>query len=81
MGWTFGKKSIVVIIYGKTFDQVCEELNWVYKLSRQKWLKSRGVSSDCGRVLQDFAATRVTNGVMAVLLSWISGKKAFTLLV
>jgi len=35
LGWTFGKKSIVVFIYGRAFDQVCEELDWVYKLSKE----------------------------------------------
>lgn len=36
LGWTFGKRSVIVILYGKTFDQVCEELNWVYKLSKDE---------------------------------------------
>ena len=35
LGWTFGKKSIIVMIYGRTFDQVCDELNWVYELSKE----------------------------------------------
>lgn len=35
LGWTCGKTSIVVFIYGRAFDQICEELDWVYKLSKQ----------------------------------------------
>ena len=35
LGWTCGKTSIVVLIYGRAFDQICEELDWVYTLSKQ----------------------------------------------
>ncbi|NNF97852.1 MAG: hypothetical protein HKM93_00595 [Desulfobacteraceae bacterium] len=33
LGWTFGKKSAIAMIYGKSFDQICEEIDWVYRLS------------------------------------------------
>ncbi len=35
LGWTCGKKSIVAFFYGRAFDQLCEELDCVYKLSKQ----------------------------------------------
>ena len=33
VGWVVGKKTILVLIYGWTFDQVCRELDWVYRIS------------------------------------------------
>jgi hypothetical protein len=33
LGWFVGKKSILVLIHGRTFDQVCRELDWVYRTS------------------------------------------------
>jgi hypothetical protein len=33
LGWVVGKKTILVLIYGRTFDQVCRELEWVYRSS------------------------------------------------
>ncbi|MDJ0780909.1 MAG: hypothetical protein QNJ22_03015 [Desulfosarcinaceae bacterium] len=33
LGWFAGKKTILVLIHGRTFDHVCRELDWVYKIS------------------------------------------------
>ena len=33
LGWVLGKKSALAIIYGRTFDQACRELDWVYRIS------------------------------------------------
>ena len=33
LGWFVGKKTILVLIHGRTFDQVCRELEWVYRIS------------------------------------------------
>ncbi len=33
LGWFAGKKTILVLIHGRTFDQVCRELDWVYRIS------------------------------------------------
>jgi hypothetical protein len=33
LGWFVGKKTILVLVYGRTFDQVCLELDWVYRIS------------------------------------------------
>jgi len=33
LGWFVGKKAILVVIHGRTFDQVCRELDWVYRIS------------------------------------------------
>jgi len=33
LGWFVGKKTILVLIHGRTFDQVCRELDWVYRIS------------------------------------------------
>jgi len=33
LGWFVGKKTILVLVYGRTFDQVCRELDWVYRIS------------------------------------------------
>ena len=33
IGWFVGKKTILVLIHGRTFDQVCRELDWVYRIS------------------------------------------------
>jgi hypothetical protein len=33
LGWFVGKKTILVFIHGRTFDQVCRELDWVYRMS------------------------------------------------
>jgi len=33
LGWYVGKKTILVLIHGRTFDQVCRELDWVYRIS------------------------------------------------
>ncbi len=33
LGWFVGKKTILVLIHGRTFDQVCRELDWVYRMS------------------------------------------------
>ena len=33
VGWVLGKKSALTIIYGRTFDQACRELDWVYRNS------------------------------------------------
>jgi hypothetical protein len=33
LGWFVGKKTILVLIHGRTFDQVCRELDWVYGMS------------------------------------------------
>ena len=35
IGWILGKKSALALIYGRSFDQVCEELDLVYKLSQK----------------------------------------------
>jgi hypothetical protein len=35
LGWTFGRRSIAVFMYGRAFDQLSEEIDWVYKLSKQ----------------------------------------------
>jgi hypothetical protein len=34
VGWLTAKKSSIVYIYGKTFDQACKELEMVYNQSR-----------------------------------------------
>jgi hypothetical protein len=34
IGWILGKKSALALIYGRSFDQVCEELDLVYRLSK-----------------------------------------------
>ncbi len=33
LGWFAGKKTILVLIHGRTFDHVCRELDWVYRIS------------------------------------------------
>ena len=33
VGWVLGKKSVLTLIYGRTFDQACRELDWVYRAS------------------------------------------------
>ncbi|WP_419659661.1 hypothetical protein [Desulfosarcina variabilis] len=33
VGWVLGKKSAIALIYGRTFDQACRELDWVYRNS------------------------------------------------
>ena len=33
LGWFVGKKTILVLIHGRAFDQVCRELDWVYRIS------------------------------------------------
>ena len=33
LGWVLGKKSALAMIYGRTFDQACRELYWVYRIS------------------------------------------------
>ena len=33
LGWVLGKKSALVLIFGRTFDQACRELEWVYRIS------------------------------------------------
>ncbi|MDJ0887146.1 MAG: hypothetical protein QNI89_07605 [Desulfobacterales bacterium] len=33
LGWFAGKKTILVLIHGRTFDQMCRELDWVYRMS------------------------------------------------
>ena len=42
VGWVLGKKSAVALIYGRTFDQACRELDWVYRASA-------GMGSTSGR--------------------------------
>jgi hypothetical protein len=34
VGWLTAKKSSIVYIYSKTFDQACKELEMVYNQSR-----------------------------------------------
>ncbi len=33
LGWVLGKKSALALIFGRTFDQACRELDWVYRIS------------------------------------------------
>ena len=33
LGWILGKKSALALICGRTFDQTCRELDWVYRAS------------------------------------------------
>jgi hypothetical protein len=33
VGWVLGKKSVLTLIYGRTFDQACREQDWVYRQS------------------------------------------------
>jgi hypothetical protein len=33
IGWMVGKKSALALICGRTFDQTCRELDWVYRAS------------------------------------------------
>ena len=33
IGWVLGKKSAMILIYGRSFDQACLELNWVFASS------------------------------------------------
>jgi hypothetical protein len=33
LGWVLGKKSALALIFGRTFDQACRELDWVYRMS------------------------------------------------
>lgn len=33
LGWILGKKSALALIFGRTFDQTCRELDWVYRAS------------------------------------------------
>ena len=33
LGWVLGKKTALALICGRTFDQACRELDWVYRTS------------------------------------------------
>ncbi len=33
VGWVLGKKSALALIYGRSFDQACREMDWVYRAS------------------------------------------------
>ena len=41
VGWVLGKKSALAMIHGRTFDQACRELEWVYRMSADMRSKSR----------------------------------------
>ena len=45
MGWIVGKKAALALIYGRTFDQTCRELDWVYRASKPTKSKDKRVSS------------------------------------
>ena len=42
LGWILGKKSALAVIFGRTFDQACRELDWVYRLSARAQSPSVG---------------------------------------
>jgi hypothetical protein len=49
IGWILSKKSALALIYGRSFDQVCSELDMVYQLSRKPQGEGRGNGVQDGR--------------------------------